>query len=201
MAEQSPEMPGQSARIPDTRPPAKATSKSPRPQPRLQCPFCGGSRFDIGRDVYAGPDQAMYCRKTPPAGERPEEGFSLPVKGTVCLTCGYVAMMVDINQLQAPIRRPRDAVSALARQARAAAAQPARSLEDEAAEALGKLSDGPRGSPFGPVEALGEPAQGQPQDDSAGVDFGELSSLLDEAERQLGVAPKETDANDTGMQT
>jgi len=181
MAEQSPEMPGQNARIPDARPPAKATSKSPRPQPRLQCPFCGGSRFDIGRDVYAGPDQAMYCRKTPPAGERPEEGFSLPMKGTVCLTCGYVAMMVDVNQLQAPIRRPRDAASALARRAGAAGAD--RSLEEEAAEALGKLSRGPRGDPFGPVEAGGEPAQGPPRDDSAGVDFGELSSLLDEAER------------------
>jgi len=54
----------------------------------------------------------MYCRKTPRPGERPDEDLSLRMKGAVCLDCGYVAMMVSVEELRAPIRKPVAAASA-----------------------------------------------------------------------------------------
>ena len=126
----------------------------------------------------------MYCRKKPPAGERPEEGINLPMKGAVCLDCGYVAMMVDINQLHAPVHRPQDAAAALARRA-GAAAHLARSPKDEAAEALEKLGGAAPPEPSA-VRDNGPPEPTPPaRDGSEDVDFGDLTVLLDEAERKL----------------
>jgi hypothetical protein len=145
------------------------------PQPTLKCPFCSGKRFDIGRDVFAGPDQLMYCRIAPAKGQHPKEGFSLPMKGAVCLDCGYVAMMVDINQLHAPIRRPAGADSEPA-QATGAAAHLARSPVDEAAEALARMMSQPAaGAAAGPAAGNG----------AGGFDdgFGDLERLLNEAEK------------------
>jgi hypothetical protein len=155
---------------------APAQQEAPRPaerppQPTLKCPFCSGKRFDIGRDVFAGSDQLMYCRITPAKGQHPKEGFSLSMKGAVCLDCGYVAMMVDINQLHAPIRRLAGADSEPAR-ATGAAAHLARSPVDEAAEALARM--------------MSQPAEGPAAGNGAGGfddGFGDLDRLLNEAEK------------------
>jgi len=169
----------------------------PLPQPVLRCPFCGGRRFDFGRDVFAGPEQLMYCRKTPPPGQRPEKLISLPMKGAVCLTCGYVAMMVDINQVHTPIRRPGDAAAALARNA-GAAAHLARSPTDEAAQALEKMIAGGRTPPAAPSTDV-EPAP-QPEKvlGEGEEDFPDLGRLIDQAERRLGIGrPARGSASDS----
>ena len=158
-----------------------------RRQANLRCPFCGGNHFDFGRDGYAGTSQLMYCRKTPADGEAPEKDISLPVKGAVCLDCGFVAMMVDLVQLRAPIRRRMHAVGpadALARKA-GAAAHLARSPTDEAAEALKKMTaaeKAARGKTTGAAPIAPSPAAAAPGED----DFNDLAKLLDEAERKLG---------------
>ena len=89
--------------------PLPPREKRPPPQPTLRCPFCSGRRFDFGRDLYAGAEALLYCRRTPAPGRRPEDVLSLPMKAAVCLDCGYVATMVDIAHLNAPIRKPGEA--------------------------------------------------------------------------------------------
>jgi len=116
--------------------PLPPREKRPPPQPTLRCPFCSGRRFDFGRDLYAGAEALLYCRRTPAPGRRPEEVLSLPMKAAVCLDCGYVATMVDIAQLNAPIRKPGEA-AVLGQTARAPG--PDRSPAEKAAEALGML--------------------------------------------------------------
>jgi hypothetical protein len=107
---------------------------------RLQCPFCGGSRFDDGRDVFAGLAPVVYCRRPSRGDERHPDGeFSLPLKGAVCLDCGFVAMMLDWKQLHSPIRRAADA-AALAAGAGAETPPPPGSVDAEAAEALKRMS-------------------------------------------------------------
>jgi len=163
----------------------------PQAKPTLKCPFCSGKRFDFGRDIYAGPEPLLYCRKAPRPGRAPEKGFSIPMKGAVCLDCGYVAMMVDVNQLNTPISRPTDPAAVLAHFA-GAAGHLAREPEDAAAEALGKMTAA------GPVDALapGEPqapeAPASPKPDGD-VDFRDLASLLERAEKGLGPDRKRTD--------
>lgn len=200
MTQEQPETNGQDRPNGSAAPTDSATAREqPEPaaprQPSLQCPFCGGRRFDFGRDVYAGPDRLLYCRKSPRAGQPPEEGYSLPMKGAVCLDCGYVAMMVDLVQLHSPIRRRMDAASAtdaLARQA-GAAAHLARSPEEQAAKALGKMGTD-RGGPEGlPDVAEGleilpsAPPAPTPRRGAAGDGFDDLEKLLEEAEQQTGI--------------
>ena len=87
-------------------------------RPSLKCPFCGAHKFDDGRDIFVGPQQVLYCRQTPRPGWLPDPALSLRMKGTVCLACGYVAMMVDAKELHAPVFMPTDpAVAALNKQA------------------------------------------------------------------------------------
>lgn len=132
-----------------------AAPNAPRPprQPSLVCPFCKGQRFDFGRDLYAGGEMLHYCRKTPATGQRPDDRLSLPMMGAVCLDCGYVATMVDIARLYAPIRRAASVASQRPSSPKSgAAAHLAKSPTDAAAAALGKLSQagkvaGARGRP------------------------------------------------------
>ena len=178
---------------PKPQPQAEGQPAQARPQPAqapplptLKCPFCGGKRFDYGRDIYAGAEQAMYCRETPPRGERPDSDLSLPMKGAVCLNCGYVAMMLDLAQLHAPIRRSMDVAEVLARRA-GAAAHLAKPVEEEAAEALKRMTSAPG------AREVPEPAEPQPAADRGepppGGDegIGDLAELIDEAERSLGL--------------
>jgi len=152
---------------------AAPTPKTPIPQPNLRCPFCSGTRFDFGRDIYAGPDQILYCRKSPPPGHRPDPELSLPMKGAVCLDCGYVAMMVSIEQLRAPIHKvapPAGAagqdptIQALEEMTRAAGTARA---EQQASQALETSRDEPNG--FGDLDALLDAAerarQGKPNEE------------------------------------
>jgi len=77
----------------------------PKHVPILKCPFCGGKKFDLGRDLHAGVEKVLYCHRSPDHGHRPEQDASLELKGAVCMTCGYVAMMVDVRALYGPILR------------------------------------------------------------------------------------------------
>jgi len=69
------------------------------PTPKLKCPFCEGEDFDHGREIYAGADHVMYCMKTPPPRSFPDPKGALKMRGAVCLSCGYVVMMVDTHDL------------------------------------------------------------------------------------------------------
>jgi len=148
---------------PEGRPPP--TQRPEQRQPSLKCPFCSGKRFDFGRDIYAGPDQVMYCRKSPAPGERPDGELSLRMKGAVCLDCGYVAMMVSLEDLRAPIRR-----------AAGAAASGGFTPEEEAVKALEEMT-GSGGGPRDVAEALEEIRRAEDG-------FGDLGALLDDAERR-----------------
>jgi hypothetical protein len=161
---------------PDQPPQAQrgAAATEPPPQATLRCPFCGSRRFDYGREIYAGAEPTLYCRIPPTEGRRPDPNLSLPMKGAVCLGCGYVAMMLDLAQLRAPIRRSMEVADVLAEKA-GAAAHLARSGKDQAAEALARMRPG------GPKAASPEPRAGAAE----GMD--DLDTLLDEAERQLGL--------------
>jgi hypothetical protein len=143
----------------------------------------------------------MYCRKTPAPGQPPEEQVSLPMKGAVCLDCGYVAMMVDLVQLRAPIRRRMEAASAADALARKAgvAAHLAKSPADEAAEALGKMTGGrpaaPGTDPGAALENMTRPgaeasqpaAAASPAGGPAEEGFDDLDKLLEDAERRTGI--------------
>lgn len=118
----------------------------------------------------------MYCRKTPRPGERPDEDLSLRMKGAVCLDCGYVAMMVSVEELRAPIRKPVAAASAAAREAGTAAAVDL-SPEEEAVKALQEMTTAGGAGPKDVAEALEEIRRGEDG-------FGNLEALLDHAERQ-----------------
>ena len=165
--------------VPPADSPKIVTVPGSQPQqrlPSLKCPFCSGKRFDFGRDIFAGPDQVMYCRKTPDPGELPDKDLSLRMKGAVCLDCGYVAMMVSVEELRAPIPRPADAASAPAREAHA----PARTVwaaDEEAVKALHEMAlpDSDAG-PRDVAEALEEIRRGE-------EGFGDLGVLLDSAEK------------------
>jgi len=85
--------------------PAEAGEGS-RAGPLLRCPFCGGSRFERGKDIYAGKEPALYSRRTPRPGKKPNPAFCPRLRGSVCLTCGYVLTMVDLNELYAYLTRP-----------------------------------------------------------------------------------------------
>ena len=69
------------------------------PTPKLKCPFCEGEDFDQGREIYAGADHVMYCMKTPQPRSFPDPKGALRMRGAVCLSCGYVVMMVDLHRL------------------------------------------------------------------------------------------------------
>ena len=140
-----------------------AGSSGASSQPNLKCPFCSGKRFDFGRDVYAGSDQLLYCRKSPPPGQRPDPKVNLPMKGAVCLDCGYVVMMVSVEKLRAPIRKARQAAGP--------------SPEEEAIQALEKmtLAAGEAAGDEDVSRALGDLRR---EDDG----FGDLNALLDDAE-------------------
>jgi hypothetical protein len=85
--------------------PAEA-GEGPRTVPLLRCPFCGGSRFERGKDIYAGKEPALYSRRTPRPGKKPNPAFCPRLRGSVCLTCGYVLTMVDLNELYAYLTMP-----------------------------------------------------------------------------------------------
>ena len=109
-------------------------------RPSLKCPFCGAHKFDDGRDILVGPQQVLYCRQTPRPGWLPGQALSLRMKGTVCLACGYVAMMVDAKELHAPVFMPVDpAVAALNKQASQGGDDDA--VQREAVEALEALEN------------------------------------------------------------
>ena len=69
------------------------------PTPKLKCPFCAGENFDQGREIYAGADHVMYCMKAPQPRSFPDPKGMLKMRGAVCLSCGYVVMMVDTHDL------------------------------------------------------------------------------------------------------
>ena len=69
------------------------------PTPTLKCPFCEGEDFDQGREIYAGADHVMYCMKSPQPRSFPDPKGALKMRGAVCLSCGYVVMMVDLHHL------------------------------------------------------------------------------------------------------
>lgn len=69
------------------------------PTPKLKCPFCEGEDFDQGREIYAGADHVMYCMKTPQPRSFPDPKGALKMSGAVCLSCGYVVMMIDTHDL------------------------------------------------------------------------------------------------------
>jgi len=119
----------------------------------------------------------MYCRKAPRPGEQPDKDLSLRMKGAVCLDCGYVAMMVSVEELRAPIRKPVDAASAAAREAGTAA--PADwSPEEKAVKALWEMTTaGGEAGPKDVAEALEEIRRGEDG-------FRNLEALLDDAERR-----------------
>jgi hypothetical protein len=148
------------------RPPP--TQRPEQRQPSLKSPSCSGKRFDFGRDIYAGPDQVLYCRKTPAPGERPDSDLSLRMKGAVCLDCGYVAMMVSVEDLRAPIRRAAGVAGA--------AAPGGFTPEEEAVKALEEMT-GSGGGPRDVAEALEQIRRGEDG-------FGDLETLLDDAERR-----------------
>jgi hypothetical protein len=101
--------------------------------PKITCPFCGGHRFDHGREIFAAGQPALYCRKSPPQGKSPDPDLSLKLKGSVCLDCGFVAMMVDVRELHAPIARGAQAAMAMA--ATASATAPWRDPEEQKRQA------------------------------------------------------------------
>ncbi|HUT00993.1 MAG TPA: hypothetical protein VM031_00955 [Phycisphaerae bacterium] len=155
--------------------PSPGSQPQQQPRPGLTCPFCSGKRFDYGRDIYAGPDQVMYCRKTPSPGGHPDKDLSLRMKGAVCLDCGYVVMMVSVDELRAPIRRAAGPAGARAGEAHAAPA--GGSPEEEAAKALQEMIRAGETGPKDVAEAL---EQIRRQKDG----FGDLEGLLDDAERR-----------------
>jgi len=69
------------------------------PTPKLKCPFCEGEDFDQGREIYAGADPVTYCTKAPQPRSFPDPKGMLKMRGAVCLSCGYVVMMVDMHDL------------------------------------------------------------------------------------------------------
>ena len=115
--------------------------------PVLRCPFCGGSRFERGKDIHAGREPALYCRRSPRPGHRPNPELCPRLRGSVCLTCGYVLTMVDLAELYAHLAKPSaQAEGAPPRPDEQAAAENlngAQSVE----EALRRLSSGPEEPP------------------------------------------------------